>query len=70
MPNRCGGVLSLSDKMGLSLIRPALLRKLGLARSWHWSVCQPTSATMVGFLEWCESLRALSIPPTDTGPAE
>lgn len=56
--------------MELNPIRLALLRRLVLAQSWHWSVYQQISATTEGFLEWYEAIRAPGIHPTDTGTAE
>jgi len=55
MPSRYGGLLALSNEMELNSIRPASLRKLELAQSWHWSVFQPISGTTEGSLEWWET---------------
>ena len=51
-------VVSISDEMELNSIRHALLKRLELAQSWHWSVYQPISATTAESLEWWETPRA------------
>jgi len=35
-------------------VRLELPKKLGLVRSWHWSVYQQIFAAKVGFLGWYE----------------
>jgi len=61
---------SVSDGMELNSIRLALLKRPGLAQSWHWSVYQQIFATTAGLLEWCATSRNPIIRPADAGLAE
>jgi len=56
-PNKYSDQPSLSDEMQLNSIRLALLKRLGLAQSWHWNVYQQIFVATAGFLEWCETFR-------------